>query len=77
MTHRDFEGWDEYERRLVAATAAGSPDWARMPHSRKVMKAEGRKLYFRGFACQHNHVSPLNEKGECTQCLLTRRVQRA
>ena len=52
MTHRDFEGWDEYSRRLAAAKEAGSPDWARLPQSRDVMLAEGGKLYFTGIPLQ-------------------------
>ena len=68
MTHREFEGWDEYARRLAAATEAGSPDWARLPQSRSVLLDEGGKLYFTGVPCKHRHVSPRDDNRNCTQC---------
>ena len=68
MTHREFEGWDEYNRRLKAATEAGSPEWARLPHKRRLMEEEGDRLFFSGVACLRGHVSPRNEHGACTQC---------
>lgn len=70
MTHREFEGWDAYARRLKAATDAGSPDWAQLPHRRRVMRAEGSKLFFTGKACKRGHVTLRNEQGYCTQCYL-------
>jgi hypothetical protein len=76
MTHREFEGWDEYGRRLVAATGAGSPDWARLPQTKRVMRAEGGRLFFTGNECKRGHVSPRNEHGDCTQCHLMRLAER-
>lgn len=72
MTHREFEGWNEYARRVEAARAAGSPDWARLPQTKRVMQSEGRKLFFTGRPCKHGHVSPRDEHGDCTQCRLVR-----
>jgi hypothetical protein len=68
MTHREFEGWDEYCRRLAAATAAGSPDWARLPPSERIMRDEGGGLYFTGKPCARGHVSPRDANRCCTQC---------
>lgn len=68
MTHRDFEGFEEYSRRVAAATEAGSPDWARLPQSRDVMLEEGGKLYFTGIPCKNGHVSPRDGNRNCTQC---------
>lgn len=49
MTHRTFEGWHSYGRRLAAAK--GNRDWVRLPYCRSVMLAEGGKLFFTGKAC--------------------------
>ena len=68
MTHREFEGWDEYRRRLAAATAAGSPDWARLPPLERIMRDEGGGLYFTGKPCARGHVSPRDANRCCTQC---------
>ncbi len=76
MTHREFEGWDEHERRLNAATGAGSPDWVRLSQTKRVMKIEGGKLFFTGHECKRGHVSPRNEHGDCTQCHLIRLAER-
>ena len=72
MTHREFEGWDEYNRRLTVATATGNPDWAQLPQSRRVMQGEDRKLFFTGYECKRGHVSPRNVHGDCTLCHVMR-----
>lgn len=76
MTHREFEGWAEFGRRLKAATEAGSPDWARLPYHRRVMRAEGGKLYFTGIPCKRGHVTLRNKQGYCTQCYLIHLAER-
>ena len=68
MTHREFEGWESYNRRLIAASAAGSPDWAGLPQSERVMRNEGGKLFFTGYECKRGHVSPRDSNRCCTQC---------
>lgn len=68
--HREFEGWEEYTRRFAAATEAGSPDWARLPQSERIMLAEGGNLYFTGRPCNRGHISPRGANRECTQCNL-------
>ena len=70
MTHREFEGWDAYVDRLKAA--GNNPDWVRLPHSKRIMQDEGKKLYFTGQACKRGHVSPRNEHGDCTLCHVMR-----
>lgn len=70
MTFREFEGWEEYGRRLAAATAAGSPEWVRLPQTEAVMRAEGGNLYFTGRPCKRGHVSPRGANRECTKCNL-------
>lgn len=68
MTCREFEGWEEYGRRLAAATAAGSPEWVCLPQTEAVMLAEGGRLYFTGRPCKRGHVSPRDANRCCTQC---------
>ncbi|WP_099827148.1 hypothetical protein [Oceaniglobus indicus] len=68
MTHREFEGWAEFGRRLKAATDAGSPDWARLPPSERIMHDEGGRHYFTGRPCNRGHVSPRDANRCCTQC---------
>lgn len=74
MTHREFEGFTSYARRLKAA--GDNSDWARLPHSKRVMQAEGGKLYFTGEPCKRGHISPRNEHGDCTQCHVMRLAER-
>lgn len=74
MTHRDFEGFTSYARRLKVAD--NHIDWVRLPHTKRIMQAEGGKLYFTGFACKRGHVSPRNEHGDCTQCHIMRLAER-
>lgn len=76
MTHREFEGFDAYARRVAIATKAGNPDWVRLPHTKRIMQDEGGKLYFIGQACKRGHVSPRNEHGDCTQCHVMRLSER-
>ncbi len=76
MTHRQFEGFPSYARRVAAATKAGNRDWVCLPYCRSVMLAEGGKLFFTGKACKRGHVSPRNEHGDCTQCHLMRLAER-
>lgn len=76
MTHREFEGWRSYGRRVAVATKAGNPDWARLPYAKRIMIDEGGKLFFTGKACKRGHVSPRNEHGDCTQCHLMRLAER-
>lgn len=68
MTHREFEGWDEYDRRLKAASMAGSPDWAAYPQTKRVMRLVDGNMFFTGTPCLRGHVSPRNVHGVCTQC---------
>ncbi len=68
MTHREFEGWDEYNRRLTAATSTGNPYWAQLPQSERVMLDEGGKLFFTGKLCMREHISPRDANRCCTQC---------
>ena len=74
MTHREFEGFTSYARRLKAA--CDNSDWVRLPHSKRVMQAERGKLYFTGEPCKRGHVSPRNEHGDCTQCHVMRLAER-
>jgi len=67
MTHRDFEGWDEYNRRLVAATEAGHPEWVRLAATRK--EADGASKYFTGIPCKQGHVTPRYAAGVCYGCV--------
>ncbi|SFN49746.1 hypothetical protein SAMN04487859_103232 [Roseovarius lutimaris] len=76
MTHREFEGWDAHAQRVSAATKAGNSDWARLPHAKRIMVAEGGKLFFTGNACKRGHISPRNQHGDCTQCHLMRLAER-
>lgn len=76
MTHRVFEGWHSFGRRLVASERAGNPDWLRLPHCRGAMLAEGGKLFFTGKACKRGHVAPRNEHGDCTRCHTMRLAER-
>lgn len=76
MTHREFEGWPSHSRRLAVATEAGHPEWIVLPHFKRIMVAEGGKLYFTSIACKRRHVSPRNEHGDCTQCHLLRLAER-
>lgn len=76
MTHRVFEGWHSFGRRLVASEKAGNPDWLRLPHCRSAMLAEGGKLFFTGKACKRGHVAPRNEHGDCTRCHAMRLAER-
>lgn len=76
MTHREFEGWRSYGRRVAVATKAGNPDWAQLPHAKRIMIDVGGKLFFTGKACKRRHVSPRNEHGDCTQCHLLRLAER-
>lgn len=66
MTHRDFEGWEEYNRRFAAATAAGHPEWVRLAATFK--EAEGERPYFTGKECKHGHVSPRYKSSKCMVC---------
>ena len=74
MTHREFEGFTSYVRRLEAA--GDNPGWARLPHSKRGMQAEGGKLFFTGEPCKRGHTSPRNEHGDCTKCHLMRLTER-
>ncbi|MGY3436747.1 MULTISPECIES: hypothetical protein [unclassified Marinovum] len=76
MTHREFEGWRSYGRRVAVATKAGNPDWAQLPHAKRIMIDVGGKLFLTGKACKRGHVSPRNEHGDCTQCHLMRLAER-
>lgn len=68
MTLRDFEGWDEYNRRLKAATEAGHPEWVRLASTLK--EADGSVPYFTGKPCKHGHVSPRYSSAKCRACAL-------
>ena len=66
MTHRDFEGWDEYNRRFTAATEAGHPEWVRLAATNK--EANGERPYFTGRECKHGHISPRYKSSKCMVC---------
>lgn len=72
MTHREFEGWESYNRRLISATVAGNPDWVRLPQSKRIADCDGRRLFFTGHACDCGHISPRNSNGDCTHCHVMR-----
>lgn len=67
MTHRDFEGWDEYARRLKAAKSIGRPELVRLPSTRK--EADGARPYFTGRPCKQGHVAPRYSNSTCYACV--------
>lgn len=66
MSHRDFEGWNEYNRRLAAATETGHPEWVRLASTLK--EAGGLRPYFTGRKCKYGHISPRYKMGKCMMC---------
>lgn len=45
------------------------PEYAHLPRTRQLAKAQGAATYFTGEPCTHGHIAPRKTKGTCTECL--------